>query len=298
MLHHYPDPGVDCRATGGRRWWQAWSAPELRIVICSDEVEVFMFCRPWLPGNPRVLQGHTRHALPGDSQALSPPEAVWQVLHDILAPLAGQRWHVVVIISNQFARWLVLPWQADIRSLSDRYAYHHHGLQQAFGNDSQDWQIQAYTTAYGQTTLVNALPLSLIGQLHATLQAHRLPVGMIAPAWQLSANQVLHRLRREKKAENGWIVCRESGSLTLACLVNGEWQHIRYVPVDAQWRQTLHQVLLREQVLNPARVSLPVYLSQPSGIQRDELAPFTVVEVFPRQGLGEAFNQTLRRRLA
>ncbi|SDK13865.1 hypothetical protein SAMN05192566_0281 [Methylophilus rhizosphaerae] len=300
MLHHYPEPGIDCRPAASRRWWQALTAPELRLVICCDELEVFMFSRQWLPGRARQLIGHQRYPLAGNAQEAMPPEILWQTLRDVLAPLTGQRWHVVVVLSNQYARWLALPWQSEIRSQADRQAYYRHGLQQAFGQEMQDWHIEAHTGGFGQHTLVNALPVTLITQLQGVCAEYQLLPGMIAPAWMLAANQALHMLQRQKNRQDGWVVCRESNSLTLACLIHGDWQHIRYVPVDAHWRQTLQQVLLREQVMYPQRAALPVYLphAQLSGISRDTLAPFTVVDVKPLQGLGESFNQLLRRKVA
>lgn len=308
MLQHYPDPGIDCGFADSRRWWQAFSAPELRVVISCDALEVFMFERQWWPGGQRKLLDHQQYPLAGHVQDALPPETVWQTLGDVLAPLAGQRWHVVVVVSDQYSRWLVLPWQADIRSAAEKQAYYSHGLQQAFGQQmsaGDDWEIQAQVIAYAQNILINAMPRGFTQKLQALFAEHRLPPGVIAPAWMLSVNQALHHMRQQKLPADGWIVSRESGSLTIACLVHGEWQQIRYLPVDTgihtnQWRDSLHQYLLREQVMHPAWAALPVYLPQAqwSGISAKSLAPFTLVDVQPGAWLGEAFHQQLRRRLA
>lgn len=300
MLHHYPEPGVDCRLTDSRRWWQALSAPELRIVLSDDEVEVFQFQRQWLPGGRMQMLDHQRYALPGDGQALLPAAATWQALHDILAPLAGQRWHVVVVLSNQYARWLVLPWQDQIRSQADKEAYYRHGLQQAFGSDMHDWHLRTQVTAYGQPTLINAMPGELIDTLHAVLAEYRLSPGILLPAWTFSANQTLHMLHQQHLPLEGWVICRESHTLTMACLMQGHWQQIHQLAVDIHWQHTLHQTLCREQVMHPERAALPVLLPQAklSGVSAQGLAPFTVVDVQPGQGLGEAFHQTWRRRVA
>jgi len=281
VLHHSPDPGVDCRLTDSRRWWQALSASELRLVISSDALEVFQFQRSWLPGGRLQLTHHQRYDLPGNAQDPLPPDALWQTLSDVLAPMAGQRWHVVVVLSNQYARWLVLPWQAEVRSQADQTAYYRHGLQQAFASEMQDWQIRAQAGGYGQHRLLTALPAALIEKLQVVLAAHGLLPGIIAPAWQLAANQALHVMRQQGLPADGWIVCRESGSLTVACLLQGDWQHIRQVPVDTQWQQTLHQLLLREQVMYPERAALPVFLPQlpVSDVSRQSLMPFKVVDV-------------------
>lgn len=300
MLQHYPDPGIDCNFTDSRRWWQAFNAPELRVVICCDEVEVFLFQRSWLPGSQPEILSHQHYRLPGDVQESLPPEAAWQILRDVLAPLAGKRLHVVIILSNQYTRWLVLPWQPEIQSQADREAYYRHGLLQSFGTEMDAWEIQAQLAGYGQNTIVNALPPGLVKKLHSLFAEYALIPGVIAPAWMLSANQVMHMIHQQKLPYDGWVVSRESGSLTIGCLVQGNWQHIRYVPVDTQWRQTLYEVLLREQVVHPEFASLPVFLPQAqlSGVSRESLAPFPLLDVQPGKWLGESFHQQLRRRLA
>lgn len=300
MLQHYPDPGIDCHVADSRRWWQALSAPELRIVLSCDALEVFTFERQWWPGGALGLLSHQQYPLPGQPQDALPPEEVWQTLREVLTPLKGQRWHVVIVLSNQYTRWLVLPWQAEIRSAAEKQAYYSHGLQQSFGLEMQDWQIQSQVSGYGQNALVNAVPPGLTEKLHALFAEVRLTPGVIAPAWMLSVNQALHMMRQQKLPQEGWIVSRESGSLTIGCLVQGEWQQIRYLPVDAQWRESLSQCLLREQVMHPEWAALPVYMPQAqlSGVIAQSLTPFPLIDVQPGHWLGEAFHQQLRRRLA
>jgi len=300
VLQRSPDPGVDCRVADSRRWWQALTAPELRLVITCDALEVFQFQRAWLPGRRPQMISHQRHTLPGSTQDILPPEALWQALHDVLAPLAGQRWHVVVVLSNQYARWLVLPWQAEVRTQADKAAYCHHGLQQAFTSDGQDWQIQAQPGGYGQHTLLNAIPAALLENLQAALAKHRLPPGIITPAWALAANQALHTMRKQGFSANGWVVCRESSHLTVACLMQGDWLQIRQLPVDAQWRLTLMQLLSREQVIHPERAALPIFLSQAEsgGATSQSMQPFQVVDVQSSHGLGKPSRQVSERRVA
>lgn len=298
MLQHSPDPGWDCRLADSRRWWQAWTAPELRLVITCDALEVFQFQSAWWPGRRPQLLSHQRYALPGNAHDLLPPDALWQTLHEVLAPLAGQRWHVVVVLSNQYARWLVLPWQADIRSQADQAAYYQHGLQLAFANDGQDWQIEAQPGAYGQPTLLNALPASLLAKLQASLAEYRLPAGIITAAWTLAANQALHTIRQQGFSANGWIVCRESSHLTVACLMQGEWQQIRQLPVDTHWRQALTQWLSREQAIYPERAALPIFLSpaEPGGATPQSMLPFQVVDLCSR--LDQPSQPATQRRMA
>ncbi|QDC43570.1 hypothetical protein [Methylophilus medardicus] len=300
MLHHYPEPGVDCAVSDSSRWWQALSAPELRLVIGDDAIECLLFDRPWLPGKRVALRSHHREVLVGEGQDSLPSESAWQRLHTMLAPLAGQRWHVVIVLSNQYARWLVLPWQAEILSEADKAAYYRHGLQQAFGADACDWQVQAQGGAYGQPTLLNALPLALINRLQTVLQTYHLAPGVITSAWTLSANQSLQLMRQQRLPRAGWIICRESGSLTMACLMQGYWQQMRQIAVDAQWAHTLKQCLLREQVMYPDRAALPVYLSQAAlrADTRQMLSPFQVVEVQPSGRLGASYQPMWQSEMA
>lgn len=300
MLHHYPDPGVDCHFTESRRWWQAISSPELRIVICCDVIEVFIFHTSLLPGSKTELVSHQHYPCTGDERDESPDETMWQKLREILAQLTGKRWHVVVVLSNQYSRWLVLPWQSEIRSQADREAYCRHALQQSFGMSMDGWSIQSQSTGYGKTTLVNASAPGLIEKLSSLFAEHHLTPGIIVPAWMLSVNQTLYMIKKQVLTFEGWLICRESNSLTMGYMIKGEWQKIFYVAVNAQWRQTLHEVLLREQVINPEVKLLPVFLSQAqfSSVSKHSLAPFTLLDVQPSKRFGESFHQQLRGRLA
>lgn len=286
MLHHWPEPGVDCHAAASRRWWQAYTAPELRIVITHDRIVAFECSRRGRMGGAAQCLQHTVHAVDdhSDAHAASPSAPLWETLRLVLSTYAGQGWHVVVVLSNQFVRWLALPWQDQIRSRADQQAYFAHGLQQAFGSQTQPSQLRSQCPGYGKPFLINAIAEDLLTQLHREFDAAGLPIGQLLPAWQLSANQSLAWMRKQGSEAAGWIVCRESTSLTLACLQHGAWQQIRTLPVDrhspgSDWRHTLRQVLLREQALHPERAQLPVYLAQTAlaGLRPEDFSPFKVI---------------------
>jgi hypothetical protein len=295
VLHHWPEPGVDCHAAASRRWWQAYTAPELRIVITHDRIEAFEYSRRGRLAGPVQCLQHTVHSMDdySDPHAESPPAHLWETLRQVLTTYAGQRWHVVVVLSNRYVRWLALPWQDQIRSQADQQAYFTHGLQLAFGPEAQPWQLRSQCPGYGKPYLINAMAEECVTQLHRVFDAAKLPIGQLLPAWQLSANQSLAWMRKEGLEAAGWVVCRESTNLTLACLQHGAWQHIRTLPVDhtpdLDWRHTLQQVLLREQALHPERAQLPIYLAQTAvaGLRLEDFSPFKVIVLPTTEPVGQ-----------
>lgn len=300
MLQHYPDPWVDSHPSDSRLWWRAWLMPELRIVLSADGVEVFLLKRPWLRAAHTRLLAHAFHPVSHVVEGCQPDNAVLTVLEQVLAQYRRQHLHAVVVLSNQYVRWLVLPWQAQLVSKADRTAYCQHVLQRHFGEPMHDWQVAAPVAAYHAPSLVNALPSALSARLQAMFAEYQLPLGAIYPAWMLSANQGLAAMRQRQLRPEGWIVCRETQALTVACLQQGHWQSIRYLPVGQQWRQTLQQALLREQVLYPERTGLPVWVSgaQAAGTDDSLTAMPHVREMLPRHDLGERFNRQWLRRMA
>lgn len=271
MLHQYPDPGIDSHTADSRLWWRARCLPELRVVLCADSIELFLLRRHWRLARQIELLDHQVyqvHATQSGS-VLQPANAeavlatLGQALADMRARHAGKGVHAVVILSNVWVRWLVVPWQADISGKAERVAYAMHWMQQHFGEGMQDWPMTSLPSAYGEPSLHNAVPPGLVSRLQALFAQQQWPLGAVYPAWMLSANRALHAIRQHRLSAEGWVVCRESHALTVAYLQRGQWQSIHTYTLDPAgpaWSVLLQQGLLRAQVLNPAFQGVQVFV--------------------------------------
>lgn len=311
MLHHYPDPGIDSTPSDSRFWWRAWTQPELRVVVCADGIELFLLQRDWRQAWRPVLLAHQQLPVTAQQAGFWPAEAVWTTLAQMLAHLPAQMpshirrtaLHAVVVLSNQFMRWLVAPWQGDVLRRSEREAYCLHLLQQHFGESMQDWQIASQPARYGEHALLNALPPGLGERLQALFTEHGLSLGAVYPAWMLSANQARYGMRQQRLPDEGWVVCRESTGLTLACLQQGQWQHINTLSLDAegqQWHAVLHHSLLRAQVLHPDCRVKHVFVAEADAAGLHEVLgeAFHVVGLHPRTRPQTGLRMPLRKRAA
>ncbi|MDP8566903.1 hypothetical protein [Methylophilus aquaticus] len=310
MLHHYPDPGIDSTPSDSRYWWRAWTQPELRVVVCANGIEVFLSSRDWRQGWQPVLLA--RQPIPCTAQQTGfwPEEVVWTTLAQILAHLPvfmqsqtrRSGLHVVVIVSNQFVRWLVAPWQGDVLRKSEREAYCLHLMQQHFGESMQDWQISSQPARYGEHALLNALPPGLVARLQALFAEHGLSLGAIYPAWMLSANQALHGIRQQRLPESGWVICRESNGLTIACLQQGQWLSINTLPLasEPQWPSVVQHSLLRAQVLYPERQLVNVLVAEADAPEVHEVLgeAFHVIGLSTHTRSGTEVRMPLRKRAA
>lgn len=311
MLHHYPDPGIDSTPSGSRFWWRAWTQPELRVVVCADGIELFLLQRDWRQAWQPVLLVHQQLPVTAPQAGVWPAEAVWTTLAQMLAHLPAQlpshirrtALHAVVVLSNQFVRWLVAPWQGDVLRKSEREAYCLHLLTAHFGESMQDWQIASQPARYGAHTLLNALPPGLLARLQTLFIEQCFALGAVYPAWMLSANQALHGMRRQRLPEAGWVVCRESTGLTLACLQQGQWHSIDTLPLETggpQWPPIVHHSLLRAQILHPERQVKAVFVTEADAACLHEVLgeSFQVIGLHPRTRPQPGVRMPLHKRVA
>ena len=250
MLHHCPEPGVDSQIWHSRRWWRALCMPTLRVVLCADSIEVFLFNPGHWPGQrPRLLQhwllpvntaltasqanDDNEHSIL--STGLQPAAAVWATLAQVLAQVFTQvpkRVHATLVISNRYARFLLAPWQATLRGASEWSAYHRHCLQQHFGEQAADWQLWAAPGQYGQAQLLCAVHGGLLAEASAQFAHAGICLSAVTPAWILSVNHTVQQMRRQKLPASGWVLCRESDGLTLGSVHQGAWVSVDYQPLS------------------------------------------------------------------
>lgn len=302
MLHHCPDPGVDAQAWHSRHWWRAMTLPELRVVLSADTVEIFLISAR-RHGQHKSLLHHSVHAVPVMAHAMQAHAAVWQTLSEALSSFNFGAVNAVLVLSNQYVRYLVVPWHDAVTTKTERAGYHAHSMQHHFGEQATSWQVMATATRYGESSLLCAIDATLVAQAEAAFKALGLRLSALYPAWMLTVNQALDQMRQHKQPTSGWLLCRESGVLTLGAVHNGQWLSVESQPVVAgkvAWTETLWQMIQRGQWAQPHLVDMTLWVQSQalSVAEQAQLSGIKVHMMDANLSLKEAKHDLFQQRSA
>lgn len=175
----------------------------------------------------------------------SPP---WQAAVDALrVALAGmdlRRPAVTVVLSNHFARYAVLPWNAALRSEVEWLALARHRFSSVHGTAAEQWQIRIAPSGRERPRVACAIDAVLLEALKNAVNGHG---SLISAQPYLMA--AYNRLQPVIGQSSCWLVIEEPGRLTLALIHDGTWRAIRSRRKDEAWRMTLPRLLDRESAL-------------------------------------------------
>ncbi len=140
-----------------------------------------------------------------------------------------------VVLSNTFARYLVLPWRDGIYRQQDWQAMAQHAFRQQYGAIADNWRIKVRLQAYGENVLAAAIDETLCEQLDACAKQFNFKIECITP--------LLFLLNEH---ENAWMLVAEPARLTLCQIKQGNWQQVLVdVPAHNQEYQQAEQLINR-----------------------------------------------------
>lgn len=132
------------------------------------------------------------------------------LLTERFAALAWNNCDVDVVLSSQFARFVVLPWTAGM-SESDMLAYAVHAFRSTYGAVADSWAISLGTARPQVPRVAAATERVLIDNLHALASARRLRLRSVKPL--LAA--IVDAAPKVDQGFDGWIA-----------LVEGSYVHV------------------------------------------------------------------------
>ena len=135
------------------------------------------------------------------------------------AKLGLQR--VRFILSNQFARYLVLPWHPGVYAMQDWRALAAHEFRKQFGAMAENWEIRVALQGHGAPAVACALDRTLSERLLAISAKAGWSVDGIEPALMT----VFNRHRAHLAKSDHWMLLAEPQRLLLGQIANGAWQH-------------------------------------------------------------------------
>jgi hypothetical protein len=201
-----------------------------------------------------VLAAYERGLRPGKGRTSvtplqgNPNEAEWRAALDALPEvLAGFRNHdVSVVLADQFVRYVLLAWNAALKSEAQWLALARHRLAAVHGAAAAEWDVKFTETAPEGPRLACAVDRELVAELEAKLAAANVRLVSVQPFLVAAFNRLRSGILRTIGRESCWLVIEEPRRLTLAFIRHGVWVAVRSRRTDPGWRAALPGLIERE----------------------------------------------------
>ena len=152
--------------------------------------------RWWIPAASALLEpgrasvaGKTRtERSPGWSGALAALDALLQDL-----PRRALR----LVLSNHFARFLVVPWDRALAGLGERTEFLRHHFAEIYGAQAAQWSFAVDGRSEGDTRLALAVDTALIDEARALAMRRRASLVAVEPLMTAEFNRLRRRFREE-----------------------------------------------------------------------------------------------------
>jgi len=155
----------------------------------------------------------------------------WESLLAELTAIAAelQIRHVRFILSSQFVRYAVLPWQPGVFSGQDWQALGEHHMRKLYGAVAESWEVRVAMQGHGESAVVCAIDRALLSRLEDIASEFGWVVHGIEPALMA----VFNHHRQAMPATDHWLLLAEPQRLLLAEVANGQWQQFSVVSPPA-----------------------------------------------------------------
>jgi hypothetical protein len=264
---------------------------ELRIALSSERVAMVRL------GRGLRSDVVARHVVA--CAAPLPSEAPWaktlESLEIGLRTMAGTKSDAMVVLSNHFVRYALVPWRYLISDKDEEQAFIRHCFTQTYGADAQHWALRLSPGGYGETQVACAIDQGLLDGLDRVAMAHGVRLVSLQPYFMTMFNQWCHRLQGSVV----WFVVAEPGRLCVSLLKQGGWQILRTVKIGCDWQEALKKLLEREFLISESGMERgTVYLYAPGSAAAAELPGWAVhqldknLDAAPQSGIHFAMTMS------
>ena len=235
-----------------------WLSKQLRVVLWPEQVMLAPVRRSLtLRGMRRTIEEAQVMSV-GGASAAQPWRAALLALETVLPdPAARGRIAVTVVLSNQFVRYALVPWQAGLADAQEDLSYTRHCFTKVYGKAALQWEVRLSHQAAGRPRLASGVDAELLEGLRSMFARPGIALRSIQPHLMAAFNDARNQLRRR----SAWLALLEPGHLCLALLRDGHWSRVRSMRIDGTWRQEIPRILEREAFLvDDAAVPHDVYV--------------------------------------
>jgi hypothetical protein len=229
---------------------------QLRIFLAPDQVVAVQVARGW---SNRVEKKAvwTCKSQPSDQHAW---EGAVRTLSAGLATFNASGAHTSVLLSNYFARYVLVPWSDHVTGAQERQVMARIHFEKHFGGVASHWDIRLNAGTYGQATLASAIDATLSATLQHACSDARLNMVSLQPYWMTVINRYGTRL----KSGNWCVAVVEPGRVGLLMAQGGQWHAVRSLPIHGNLAQQLQPLIRREMLLSGLPMPARIYLHAPT----------------------------------
>jgi hypothetical protein len=235
-----------------------WLSKELWVVLGAGQVTLLPVRGPLTPRGVRRAIENPQVVPVERADAAQPWRAALLALETVLPAAAAKgRTVATVILSNQFLRYALVPWQAGLADAQEDLSYARHCFTKVYGKAALQWELRLSHQAHGRPRLASGVDRELLDSLRSMFVRPGMALRSIQPHLMAAFNDARSQLRRR----SAWLALLEPGHLCLALLRDGHWMRVCSVRIDGTWRQELPRILAREAFLvDDAAVPQEVYV--------------------------------------
>lgn len=227
---------------------------ELRVALAPDRVDLVRLERGW-----RGFSIARQQSIACEPAAGDPP---WRAAIDVLASaLAGARGGAKsarVVLSDQFARYMLVPWRTDLRNESEIEALARIRFKEVRGAAADAWEIRLAPTRFGAPYLACAVDHELLLALAGAHSKEKLRLASVRPLLVSTYN----RWRRMRAVGDCWFAVCSRRRLTLCRIESGAWRSVRSEKFGGELASELQLAVERESLalcIDPAGAALHVF---------------------------------------
>lgn len=175
----------------------------------------------------------------------TPWRAATRTLAAVLDANAGARSELVVLLSGQFVRPLLVPWPAEVADDTEGAALAAHHFGRVFGDDPSSWEIAFDRDADGPARLACAVERGLLAALRQIATGARVRLISVEPLLVSAFNRWGRRIGRGPTL----FFVAEAGRYCAATFRGGAWQALRCGRLAGIDAGSLREALEREAAL-------------------------------------------------
>ena len=187
----------------------------------------------------------------------------WEAPLAALGDLLGQEpWRVArirVVLADHWARYMIVPWVAALRSDEERLAHGRELLGSAFGEGIADWDLRISDAPPGVPRVACAMPRELVAGVVAACTATGGRLLSLRPQLIDAYDAWRQSLPRSKS----WFVTIEQGCLAAARLGRNGWDRVHSVRIGVDWMRELRRLQTFARLASHSPEEGQVYVDAP-----------------------------------